>query len=48
MTVTIKVEIDCDIDTGMRIRDLIDRLLEKNIEPKYRWIKSAKTTIIQT
>lgn len=45
MTIKIEIELDCDFDTGSRIRSLIDKLLERNIEPKYKLIRWAKTTI---
>ena len=39
--IKIEIELNCDKYTGLRIRDLIDSLLEKNVDGLL--LKSAKT-----
>ena len=43
--IEIKVELECDYDTGKRIQCLVDGLLERNIGQKYKLLKWARTTL---
>lgn len=43
--IRLEIELDCGYDMAYRIKKLVEDLLDRNIEPKYKLLKGYKTTV---